>query len=73
VELELSDGRVVRAVGVVPPGSPASPLTLDDVKKKFLAAAERAQMDGWAPTALARLERIEEVSRVDEDLVGSLP
>lgn len=73
VELELSDGRVLRAAGVAPPGGPGSPLTLEDVKKKFLAAAERAQLDGWAPTALARLERIEEVSQIDADLVGSLP
>lgn len=73
VELELSDGRVLRAAGVVPPGGPGSPLSLDDVKTKFLAAAERVQMDGWAPAALARLERIEEVPQVDADLVGSLP
>jgi 2-methylcitrate dehydratase PrpD len=73
VKLELSDGRVLKGAGVAPPGGPDSPLTLDDVKKKFLAAAERAQLDGWAPTALARLERIEEVAQIDADLVGSLP
>jgi 2-methylcitrate dehydratase PrpD len=73
VELELSDGQVLRAAGVAPPGGPDSPLTLEDVKEKFLAAAERAQLDGWAPTALARLERIEEVPQIDADLVGSLP
>ena len=73
VELELSDGRVVRAAGVVPPGGPGSPLSLKDVRTKFLAAAERVHMDDWAPRALARLERIEEVREIDGDLVGSLP
>lgn len=73
VEMKLSDGRVLRADGAVPPGGPSSPLSLQDVRTKFLAAAERAQMDDWAPKALARLERIEEVVQVDADLVGSLP
>jgi 2-methylcitrate dehydratase PrpD len=73
VEVELSDGRVLKAAGVAPPGGPDSPLSLEDVKEKFLAAAARAQLDGWAPTALARLEGIEEVPQIDADLVGSLP
>ena len=73
VRLELSDGRVVRAGGVTPPGGPGAPLSLDDVRAKFLAAAERVQMDDWAPKALARLERIEEVPQIDGDLVGSQP
>ena len=30
-------------------------------------------MDNWAPKALARLERIEEASEIDGDLVGSQP
>jgi 2-methylcitrate dehydratase PrpD len=73
VELEFADGRVVSAGGVVPPGAPSAPLSLDDVRAKFLAAAERVQMDDWAPKALARLERIEEAPEIDGDLVGSQP
>jgi 2-methylcitrate dehydratase PrpD len=73
VALELSGGRVVRADGAVPPGGPGSPLSLEDVRTKFLAAAERVQMDDWAPKALARLERIEEIPEIDADLVGSQP
>jgi 2-methylcitrate dehydratase PrpD len=73
VELQLSEGRAVNAGGIVPPGGPDSPLSLEDVKTKFLAAAARAQMDDWAPKALSRLEQIEEVPKIDGDLVGSLP
>ena len=49
VELELSDGRVLKAAGVAPPGGPESPLSLEDVKEKFLAAAERAHWTAGRP------------------------
>jgi 2-methylcitrate dehydratase PrpD len=73
VELQLADGRVVEADGAVPPGTPDTPLSVADVRSKFLAAAARVHMDDWAENALSRLESIEEVDKVDGDLVGSLP
>ena len=73
VELELSDGRTVRESCSEPPGSPRAPLSLADVREKFLAAAARLDRSEWAERALGRLERIEEVPTVDAELVGSLP
>jgi aconitate decarboxylase len=65
VDLELSDGRMVRDQRAVPHGDEQDPLSMADVRAKFLAAAEGILPAHAAKSALDRLERIDEVERVD--------
>jgi 2-methylcitrate dehydratase PrpD len=72
VELELTDGRRLADRRAVPRGDEQDPLSLADVRSKFLAAAAGVLRDGAAATALGRLERIEELPSIDGALVGAL-
>lgn len=72
VELTMANGRTVSLECPAPHGGPESPLSLADVREKFMAAASRLDRESWAVTALSRLESIDEVARIDGDLVGSV-
>jgi len=71
VQLELTDGRTVRDSRAVPHGDQSDPLSLADVRSKFLAAAAGVLTDDQAATALDRLERIEEMPRIDGEMFGA--
>ena len=53
IELNSPDGRVIRASGSAPKGSPANPLTDDEVVAKFLRLTSR-KLDPVAGSAYAR-------------------
>jgi 2-methylcitrate dehydratase PrpD len=72
VDLELTDGRLVQDRRAVPHGDEQDPLSMADVRSKFLTAAEGILPDEAARRALDRLERIDEVQRIDAELVGAL-
>jgi 2-methylcitrate dehydratase PrpD len=69
VELELADGRVLSDRRAVPHGDEQDPLTLADVKAKFLAAAADVLPGDQAAAALGRLEQIDELPGIDAALV----
>jgi 2-methylcitrate dehydratase PrpD len=72
VDLELTDGRVLHDQRAVPHGDEQDPLSMADVRSKFLAAADGVLPAGRAAAALDRLERIDELPRIDAELVGAL-
>jgi 2-methylcitrate dehydratase PrpD len=72
VELELTDGQRLTDRRAVPHGDEQDPLSLADVRSKFLAAAAGVLPDDLAATALSRLERIDELPSIDGALVGAL-
>jgi 2-methylcitrate dehydratase PrpD len=72
VDLELSDGQRLTDRRAVPHGDEQDPLSIADVKSKFLAAAAGVLPDDVAATALSRLERIDELPSIDSALVGAL-
>lgn len=72
VELELTDGRRLTDRRPVPRGDEQDPLSMADVRSKFLAAAAGVLPDDTAATALGRLERIDELPSIDGALVGAL-
>jgi 2-methylcitrate dehydratase PrpD len=71
VDIELTDGRLLHDQRAVPHGDPQDPLSMADVRGKFLAAAEGILPDGQAAEAFARLERIGELPAVDAALFGA--
>ncbi len=72
IDLELRDGQRLTDRRAVPHGDEQDPLSIDDVKSKFLAAAAGVLPDDVAATALSRLERIDELNGIDGALVGAL-
>jgi 2-methylcitrate dehydratase PrpD len=72
VDLELADGRQVHDRRAVPHGDEADPLSMADVRAKFLAAADGVLPGRQAAAALERLAAIEEQSVIDAELVGAL-
>jgi 2-methylcitrate dehydratase PrpD len=72
VDLELTDGRVLHDQRAVPHGDEQDPLSMADVRSKFLAAADGVLTADRAAAALDRLERIDELPRIDAELVGAL-
>ena len=72
VDLELADGRRVHDRRAVPHGDEQDPLSMADVRAKFLAAAGGVLPAGEAAAALDRLARIEEQPVIDAELVGAL-
>lgn len=72
VELELPDGQRLIDRRAVPHGDEKDPLSMADVRSKFLAAAEGVLPDDLAASALDRLVRIDELPFVDGALVGTL-
>jgi 2-methylcitrate dehydratase PrpD len=72
VDLELTDGRVLHERRAVPHGDEQDPLSMADVRSKFLAAADGVLPPERAAAALDRLERIDELPRIDAELVGAL-
>jgi 2-methylcitrate dehydratase PrpD len=71
VDIQLADGRLLHDQRAVPHGDPQDPLSMADVRSKFLAAAEGILPDGQAAEAFARLERIAELPAVDAALFGA--
>lgn len=71
VDLELSDGRRVGDRRAVPHGDEQDPLSMADVRAKFLTAAEGILPDEAATLALDRLERIDEVPEIDAGLFAA--
>ena len=72
VDLELADGQRLTDRRAVPHGDEQDPLSMADVRSKFLAAAAGVLPDDAAATALSRLERIDELPSIDGALVGAL-
>jgi 2-methylcitrate dehydratase PrpD len=72
VHLELADGRVLHDQRAVPHGDEQDPLSMADVRSKFLAAADGVLPGDRAAAALDRLERIDELPRIDAGLLGAL-
>lgn len=70
VELELADGRRVSDRRTVPRGDEADPLSLADVRAKLLAAADGVMTAERAREMADRLERIEDLPRIDAALFG---
>lgn len=71
VDMELADGRRVHERRVFPRGDEQDPLSLADVRAKFLAAADGVVSAEQARDMVNRLEQIEDLARVDADLFGS--
>jgi 2-methylcitrate dehydratase PrpD len=71
VDLELSDGRRVGDRRAVPHGDEQDPLSMADVRAKFLTAAQGILPDEAAARALDRLERIDELPGIDAELFGA--
>jgi 2-methylcitrate dehydratase PrpD len=71
VDLELSDGRRVGDRRAVPHGDEQDPLSMADVRAKFLTAAQGILPDETAARALDRLERIDELPGIDAELFGA--
>jgi 2-methylcitrate dehydratase PrpD len=71
VDVELSDGRLVHDRRAVPHGDAQDPLSMADVRAKFLTAAEGILPDDQAALALDRLARIDELSGIDAGLFGA--
>jgi 2-methylcitrate dehydratase PrpD len=71
VDIQLTDGRLLHDQRAVPHGDPQDPLSMADVRAKFLTAAEGILPDGQAAEAFARLERIDELPAVDAALFGA--
>jgi hypothetical protein len=55
----------------VPHGDEQDPLSMADVRAKFLTAAQGILPDEAAARALDRLERIDELTRIDAELFGA--
>ena len=72
VDLELADGQRVSDRRAVPRGDEADPLSMADVRAKFLTAAAGVLPDDVAATALDRLARVDELPSIDGALVGAL-
>lgn len=71
VDMRLSDGRQVRDRREVPRGDAADPLSMADVRAKFLTAAEGILPPGQAERTVDRLARIDELPSVDAGLFGA--
>lgn len=71
VTIHLKDGRMLTREVEHPRGSPGHPLTRDELVAKFRHCARRALPDGQVERALALLEGLERVERLDE-LAGAL-
>jgi 2-methylcitrate dehydratase PrpD len=71
VELELTDGRVISDRRTVPRGDAGDPLSMADVREKFLTATAGMLTSAEAEAVFARLEHIDELARVDASLVGA--
>jgi 2-methylcitrate dehydratase PrpD len=71
VDIELTDGRLLHDRRAVPHGDPQDPLSMADVRAKFLAAADGILSPDQAAEALDRLARIDELPAVDAALFGA--
>ncbi|HEX3714889.1 MAG TPA: MmgE/PrpD family protein [Trebonia sp.] len=71
VDIELTDGRLLHDRRAVPHGDPQDPLSMADVRAKFLAAADGILPPDQAAAALDRLARIDELPAVDAALFGA--
>ncbi|MDX6415649.1 MAG: hypothetical protein QOG28_269 [Trebonia sp.] len=71
VDIELTDGRLLHDQRAVPHGDPQDPLSLADVRAKFLAAAEGILADGQAAKTFDLLARIDELPAVDAALFSA--
>ncbi len=72
VELEFPDGRRARDRRAVPHGDEQDPLSMADVRAKFLTAADGLLPEDQATLALDRLEHIDDAPRVDAEFFGPL-
>ena len=70
VRLELTDGRVLTERRAVPRGDSEDPLSMSDVRVKFMAATADMMPAEDAEAVFGRLERVEELPLIDASLVG---
>jgi 2-methylcitrate dehydratase PrpD len=71
VDIELTDGRLLHDRRAVPHGDPQDPLSMADVRAKFLAAAEGIRPPGQAAKMFDLLARIDELPAVDGALFSA--
>jgi 2-methylcitrate dehydratase PrpD len=71
VDVRFADGRQVRDRRAVPHGDAADPLSMADVRAKFLTAAEGILPPGLAGQTADRLARIDELPTIDAGLFGA--
>lgn len=71
VDVWLADGRQVRDRRAVPHGDAADPLSMDDVRAKFLTAAEGILPPDQAARTVDRLAQIDELPSIDAHLFGA--
>jgi 2-methylcitrate dehydratase PrpD len=71
VDVRFADGRHVRDRRAVPHGDAADPLSMADVRAKFLTAAEGILPPGQAGQMADRLARIDELPTIDAGLFGA--
>jgi 2-methylcitrate dehydratase PrpD len=71
VDVRFADGRHVRDRRAVPHGDAADPLSMADVRAKFLTAAEGILPPGQAGQTADRLARIDELPTIDAGLFGA--
>jgi 2-methylcitrate dehydratase PrpD len=71
VDVRLSDGRQVQDRRAVPHGDATDPLSMADVRAKFLTAAEGILPPGQAEQTVDRLARIDELPAIDAGLFGA--
>jgi 2-methylcitrate dehydratase PrpD len=72
VELELVNGDVLTERRDIPHGDPDDPLTMDDVRAKFVGAAAGAVKDDEAMAMVDRLAAIEQSDKVTAAMFGGL-
>jgi 2-methylcitrate dehydratase PrpD len=71
VELELTDGTALTDRRAVPRGDATDPLSMSDVRAKFLAATAGMMTTAQAEAVFAGLEHVDEVASVDASLLGT--
>jgi 2-methylcitrate dehydratase PrpD len=72
VELELVNGDVLTERRDIPHGDPDDPLTMDDVRAKFVGATAGVLTGGEASSMLDRLSSIEDAERVTGAFFGGI-
>lgn len=71
VELELTDGTALTDRRAVPRGDATDPLSMSDVRAKFLAATAGMMTPARAEAVFAGLEHVDELAIVDASLAGT--
>jgi 2-methylcitrate dehydratase PrpD len=72
VELELTNGDVLTERRDIPHGDPDDPLTMDDVRKKFIGATAGAMSEDEASAMVDRLAALDDAGKVTGAIFGGI-